>query len=532
MSIAWTGPEAAATTTFGWRRAIRTARAVRAKTHLRHATMPGLYRAHQIGARRSTAASIADRFVDNQRRSACGHFKGRWNLDTSLRATLAAVSDLVWGPPLLVLLVGTGLFLTFRLRGLQFRTLGESLWLAFIKRREAGDAPGDISHFQALMTALAATVGTGNIAGVATAIAVGGPGALFWMWMTGLVGMATKYAEALLGVKYRVVDADGTMSGGPMYYIARGLGWKWLGALFALFAAVAAFGIGNMVQSHSVADAVASSFGVPHWVTGAVLAVGTAAVVLGGIKSIGRASSLIVPVMIVFYMGAAILVTLLNYQGIPAIFMLVFTDAFTPSAATGGFAGASVMLTIRMGVARGVFSNESGLGSASIAAAAAQTGHPVTQALVSMTQTFIETIIVCSLTGFVIIASGEWSSGLTGASLTTAAFSHGLPGTSGGIVVALSIMFFAYSTILGWSYYGEKSLEYLLGRRAITPYRVVFCVFVFVGAVSELETVWTISDIMNGLMAFPNLVGLIGLSGIVVAETRDYLQRYRPTQGW
>ena len=437
-------------------------------------------------------------------------------------AVLSSISGLVWGAPLLILLVGTGLYLSIRLKGLQFRALGESLHLAFVTRRDPIGSPGDITHFQALMTALAATVGTGNIAGVATAIAVGGPGALFWMWMTGLVGMATKYAEALLGVKYRVMDARGSMSGGPMYYIANGLGWRWLGSLFAVFASLAAFGIGNMVQSNSVADAVVSSFGVPTWITGLVLATATALVILGGIQSIGRAASVLVPFMIVAYLAAALLVTLINYEGIPAIFTLVFRDAFTPSAASGGFAGASVMLTIRMGVARGVFSNESGLGSASIAAAAAQTRHPVTQALVSMTQTFIDTIVVCSFTGFVIIASGMWDSGLTGAQLTTAAFSHGLPGTTGGIIVAIGLIFFAYSTLLGWSYYGEKSLEYLLGPRAVTPYRVLFCLFVFVGAIARLEVVWTVSDIMNGLMAFPNLVGLIGLTGVVVAETRDY----------
>jgi len=437
---------------------------------------------------------------------------------------LTEISDWIWGPPLLILLVGTGIYLTLRLRGLQFWSLWHSLYLALIKRREEGDSPGDITHFQALMTALAATVGTGNIAGVATAIAVGGPGALFWMWVTGLVGMATKYCEAVLGVKYREVDAYGTMSGGPMYYISKGLGWKWLGALFALFASIAAFGIGNMVQSNSVADAVTSAFGIPTWITGIILAVATALVILGGIKSIGRTTQILVPFMILFYMLAALVVTVLNYEGIPAIFIYVFRDAFTPSAASGGFAGATVMLTIRMGVARGLFSNESGLGSASIAAAAAQTKHPVTQALVSMTQTFIDTIVVCSFTGFVIISSGVWDTGLTGAQLTTAAFSHGLPGTSGGIVVALGLIFFAYSTILGWSYYGEKALEYLLGPKLVKPYRVLFCVFVFVGAMVKLNVVWTIADIMNGLMAFPNLVGLLGLAGVVAAETRNYFQ--------
>lgn len=435
---------------------------------------------------------------------------------------LNEISGWVWGIPLLVLLVGTGIYLTIRLRGLQFTALWESLYLALIKRREEGDSPGDITHFQALMTALAATVGTGNIAGVATAIAVGGPGALFWMWITGLVGMATKYSEAVLGVKYREADSFGTMSGGPMYYLSKGLKQPWLGTLFALFASIAAFGIGNMVQSNSVADAMEATFSVPTWITGIVLAVATALVILGGIKSIGRVTEILVPFMIVFYMMAAIVVTILNYEGIPSIFLYVFNDAFSPSAASGGFLGASVMLTIRNGVARGVFSNESGLGSASIAAAAAQTKHPVTQALVSMTQTFIDTIVVCSFTGFVIIASGAWNSGSTGAQLTTEAFSHGLPGTWGGIVVALGLVFFAYSTILGWSYYGEKSLEYLIGARSVRPYRILFCIFVFFGAIARLDLVWTFSDIMNGLMAFPNLIGLIGLGGIVAAETRDY----------
>jgi AGCS family alanine or glycine:cation symporter len=439
------------------------------------------------------------------------------------------LGNLVWGVPLLVLLVGTGIFLTIRLRGLQFRGLWHSLWLALIKRKEDSAEAGDITHFQALMTALAATVGTGNIAGVATAIASGGPGALFWMWVTGLFGMATKYAEAVLAVKYRVQDPDGTMSGGPMYYLSRGLGWNWLGVLFAIFASIAAFGIGNMVQSNSVADAMQSSFGVPHWMTGAILAVATAAVILGGIKSIARVTSLFVPFMIVFYMLAAIVVVLINYKGIPDIAIFVFQDAFSASAAFGGFLGATVKETIRFGVARGVFSNESGLGSSPIAAAAAQTKNPVTQALVSMTQTFIDTIVVCSLTGFVIIASGAWhmadpatGTGYTGAQLTTRAFSLGLPGNSGGVIVALGLILFAYSTILGWSYYGEKSLEYLLGPQSVKPYRLIFCVFVFIGAVTELQLVWSIADVFNGLMALPNLVGLLLLSGVVVAETNKY----------
>ncbi len=432
------------------------------------------------------------------------------------------LSNYIWGPVLIVLLVGTGIWLTAILRGLQFRKLFYALYLALIKRKEDGDEPGDITHFQALMTALSATVGTGNIAGVATAIAAGGPGALFWMWITGLVGMATKYAEAVLAVKYRVRDKEGLMSGGPMYYISNGLGWKWLGTLFAIFAAVAAFGIGNMVQSNSVADAVQATFGVPFLATGLVLMVATGLVIIGGIKSIGRVTSLLVPVMIVFYMGGASVIILLKINLIPQALGLIFKSAFTPAAATGGFLGASVMVAIRMGVARGVFSNESGLGSAPIAAAAAQTRHPVTQALVSMTQTFIDTIVVCSMTGLVLILTGTWNSGKNGAELTSFAFSHGLPGQWGNIIVAVGLILFAYSTILGWSYYGEKSIEYLIGERAVKPYRLIFVLFVGIGAMAKLDLVWALADVFNGLMAFPNLIGLLALSPVIVRLTREY----------
>ncbi len=380
--------------------------------------------------------------------------------------------------------------------------------------------PGGNLHFQALMTALSATVGTGNIAGVATAIAAGGPGALFWMWITGLVGMATKYGEAVLAVKYRIKDEKGEMSGGPMYYIANGLGWKWLGTLFAIFASVAAFGIGNMVQSNSVADAVEATFNVPFYVTGIVLMIFTALVVLGGIKSIGRFTGVVVPIMIIFYMGGCLVILLLNIAGIPAALTLVVKEAFTPTAASGGFAGATVMLAIRMGVARGVFSNESGLGSAPIAAAAAQTKHPVLQALVSMTQTFIDTIIVCTLTGLVLILTGAWDSGKTGAELTSYAFDLGVPG--GEYIVTIGLILFAYSTILGWCYYGEKSVEYLFGQVAVKPYRYLFIVVVGLGAVAKLNFVWSLSDTFNGLMAIPNLIGLLALSPIIVKETQHF----------
>jgi alanine or glycine:cation symporter, AGCS family len=447
--------------------------------------------------------------------------QGSPDLMASLTDIISSASSFVWGPPMLILLVGTGVYLTLILRGLQFRTLIPSLHLALIKRKDEG-SEGDISHFQALMTALAATVGTGNIAGVATAIAAGGPGALFWMWITGLFGMATKYAEALLAVKYRTTDKRGLMCGGPMYYISEGLGWKWLGVLFAVFATIASFGIGNMVQSNSVCDAIQTTFGVSPVITGIIITLATGAVILGGIRSIGRVTGLLVPMMIVFYILAACYVLIVRFDQLGAAFRLIFDSAFNPTAAGGGFAGATVMMTIRMGVARGVFSNESGLGSSAIAAAAAQTRHPVRQAMVSMTQTFIDTIVVCTLTGLAIIVSGVWNNGETGAGLTTMAFNAVIPGQLGGWIVAVGLTLFAYSTILGWSYYGEKSLEYLAGERAVMPYRLVFTLMVMVGSVSKLSLVWMVSDVMNGLMAVPNLIGLLALSGVVVKVTASY----------
>ncbi|WP_136805615.1 alanine/glycine:cation symporter family protein [Desulfosediminicola flagellatus] len=438
----------------------------------------------------------------------------------TLDALVGKIGAFAWGPPMLILLVGTGIWLTLALRGIQFTKLPYALYLALIKRKEDTDEPGDITHFQALMTALSATVGTGNIAGVATAIAIGGPGALFWMWMTGLVGMATKYAEAVLAVKYRVVDENGEMAGGPMYYISKGLNMPWLGAVFAVFASIAAFGIGNMVQSNSVADAVQATFNVPPAVTGVVLMVLSAAVILGGIKSIGKVTSVLVPIMIFFYVVAALYIIITNIAGVPAALAFIVNQAFNPTAATGGFAGAGIMLAIRMGVARGVFSNESGLGSAPIAAAAAQTKSPVTQALVSMTQTFIDTIIVCTMTGLVLILTGVWSSGETGAQLTTTAFAAGMPG--GAYVVTIGIILFAYSTMLGWCYYGEKSIEYLFGVKSILPYRVVFITLIGVGAIAKLSFVWNLSDTLNGLMAIPNLIGLLLLTPVIVSETKKY----------
>ncbi len=442
-----------------------------------------------------------------------------------MEGLLGKIDSFVWGLPLIILLLGTGIYLTVRLKGIQFTKLFHSLYLAFVKRKEKDYAEGDISHFEALMTALSATVGTGNIAGVATAIIAGGPGALFWMWITGLFGMATKYSEAVLAVHYRVVDENGQMAGGPMYYLKNGLKSPVLAFLFALFTSIAAFGIGNMVQSNSVADAVKSSFGVPVYITGIVLAIATAIVILGGIKSIGKVTSFLVPFMIVVYMGAAIVVIVLNFEKIPEVFNLIITSAFSGHAAIGGFAGATVREAIRFGVARGIFSNESGLGSSPIAAAAAQTKHPVTQALVSMTQTFIDTIVVCSMTGFVIIVTDSWKlKGVNGASLTSVAFSNALGEKTGSFVVALGLILFAYSTILGWSYYGEKAIEYILGVKAIKPYRFAFVVVVLVGSILKIDVVWTLADIFNGLMAIPNLIGLLGLSGVIVKVTFDYFK--------
>jgi AGCS family alanine or glycine:cation symporter len=374
------------------------------------------------------------------------------------------------------------------------------------------------------MTALAATVGTGNIVGVATAIAAGGPGALFWMWMTALFGMATKYSEALLGVKYRHRDAKGEMSGGPAFYLTNGIGGplgRVLGILFALFAAIAAFGIGNMVQSNATANAINNVTGIPPWVIGIVLVVLAGAVILGGIKSIGRVTAVFVPFMAVFYVIGATIVLIINIENVPGAIGLVISDAFTGTAAAGGFAGAGVAAAIRFGVARGLFSNESGLGTGGIAAAAAQTTNPVRQAMVSMTQTFIDTIVVCSFTGLAIISTGVWTESDDPGALTQLAFSNGLGGV-GPVLVAFGLAFFAFSTLLGWAYYGERNLEYLFGRVAVTPYRLIFIAAIFIGTVREIEDLFLISDLMNGMMALPNLIGLLLLSGVVLRETRQY----------
>lgn len=442
--------------------------------------------------------------------------------ESVLESIIGAASDFVWGPFTLILLVGTGIFLTFRIGFLQFSQLPYALKLAFSPAKQDKKSEGDISHFQSLMTALAATIGTGNIAGVATAVVAGGPGAVFWMWMTALVGMATKYGEAILAVKYRVTNKHGQMSGGPMYYIERGLGkkWKWLAVLFAIFGAVAAFGIGNTVQSNSVADALEGNFGVNPWITGFVLAVLTGLVILGGIKSIARASSIIVPFMAVLYVLGGLIIILMNLPLVPEAFATIFREAFTAESVGGGILGTA----IRYGVARGVFSNEAGLGSAPIAAAAAKTDHPGRQALVSMTGTFLDTIIVCTITGLAVVMSGLYTgaaSDVDGADLTVKAFDSFLPGI-GGYIVTFGLIFFAYSTVLGWSYYGEKCFDYLFGERLMYIYRVLFVIAVFFGAGASLDLVWGLADVFNGLMAIPNLIGLLFLSGVIAAETKRF----------
>ncbi|MFD2925059.1 alanine/glycine:cation symporter family protein [Halobacillus naozhouensis] len=432
---------------------------------------------------------------------------------------LSWASGIVWGPVLLSLLVGTGIYLTLRLGFLQFRTLPYALKLAFKPSKPKDGEKGDISHYQALTTALAATIGTGNIAGVATAVVLGGPGAVFWMWISALFGMATKYAEAILAVKYRVTGKDGQMSGGPMYYLERGLKAKWLGVCFAIFGAVAAFGIGNMVQSNSVSDVMETTFNVPTWVTGIILTFFAGLVLLGGIKSIGKVTAFFVPIMAVFYIIGGLIIIVLNFELVPQALGTIFSDAFSANAVGGGILGT----VIRYGVARGVFSNEAGLGSAPIAAAAARTDYPGRQALVSMTQVFIDTIIVCSITGLTIVMAGEYGGGLEGADLTSESFEVFL-GDIGAYVVTLGLIFFAFSTIVGWSYYGEKCFGYLTGGRGINVYKAVFVLFVLIGAIAKLDTVWKFADVMNGLMAFPNLIGLLLLSGVVAAETNKFLK--------
>lgn len=439
----------------------------------------------------------------------------------ALHDFVLAVNGIVWGPPMLILLFGTHLFLTFRLKFIQ-RYIGLAIKLSVTKD---ADGDGDVSQFGALTTALAATIGTGNIVGVATAVALGGPGAVLWCWLTGVFGIATKYAEALLSVKYRVKTSDGTMLGGPMYALENGLNMKWLAVIFSIFTAIAAFGIGNMVQANSISTMVQDSFNISPVITGIIMAVLTGVVVIGGVKSIASVCEKLVPFMAIFYVLGCIVILIMNAQYVGAAIGLIFTSAFTTTAAGGGFVGATVMIAARYGIARGLFSNESGLGSAPIVAAAAQTKNPVRQALVSATGTFWDTVVVCAMTGIVLVTSivrdPAAVGGLKGAALTKAAFAQ-IP-VIGPIVLTVGLLTFVFSTILGWSYYGERAAEYLLGKKVILPYRVLWVIGVFVGSITSLAFVWDLADTLNALMAVPNLVALLLLSGVIVEETKKYL---------
>jgi AGCS family alanine or glycine:cation symporter len=435
----------------------------------------------------------------------------------TITEVLDVVAGWAWGPPMLVALVGTHVFLTFRLRGIQ-RYIGRAIRLSVTRDR---DAPGDVSQFGALTTALAATIGTGNIVGVATAIAAGGPGAVLWMWLTGVFGIATKYAEALLAVKYRVTTPTGQMAGGPMYVLERGMRNRPLALAFAALTAVSAFGIGNTVQANSIATLVHDTFAISPWITGAVLAALTGLVLLGGIRWIAAVCEWLVPFMAIFYVGGCVALLIANAAAVPHAIHLIVTSAFSGHAAVGGFLGAGMREVVRYGIARGLFSNESGLGSAPIVSAAAKTSDPVRQALVASSATFWDTVVICAITGIVIVSSGRWTEGLTGAALTSAAFSS-LP-VAGPAVLTFGLLTFVFSTLLGWSYYGERACEYLLGSSAIRPYRWLWVGAVMVGAVLPLPVVWSAADITNALMAIPNLVSLIVLRGVIVEETRRYL---------
>lgn len=448
-----------------------------------------------------------------------------------LKDLLQNISDFIWGPPLLILLVGTGVYLTLRLKLLQIFKLPLALKYVFGKDEEENDegAEGDVSSFGALCTALSATIGTGNIVGVATAVKAGGPGALFWMWIAAFFGMATKYAEGVLAIKYRELDENGNMAGGPMYYIQNGLGLKWLAKIFAVLGiGVAFFGIGTFGQVKSISDAASITFKVPLILTAVIVTVLVALVTLGGIKRISRVSEKVVPFMAGIYILGAVLVLICNYSAIPEALSIIIRSAFNPQAALGGAAGITVQIALQRGVGRGVFSNEAGLGSAPIAAAAAKTKSPVRQGLISMTGTFFDTIVICTMTGLAIVLTGAYSSPLEGAALTTAAFEAGLPfAVIGKYIVNIGLIFFAFTTILGWNYYGERCAEYLLGVKSILPYRIIFIALVAVGPFLSLDLIFIIADIVNGMMAFPNLIGLIGLRKVVIKETEDYFQQLK-----
>lgn len=438
----------------------------------------------------------------------------------------SVVNNFVWGPPILVLIVGVGLFLSVKTGFFSITKLGYTLKNTLLKmfsKEQRGE--GEVTAFQAVATALAATVGTGNVAGVATAIALGGPGAIFWMWLAAILGMTTKFAEVVLAVNFREKTEDGRFVGGPMYYIENGLGksWKWLAVLFAFFGALASFGIGNMTQANSVALAVQGSFKIPPLATGIVLAVLTGLVIVGGIKRIGAITEKLVPFMAAIYILGGLFILLSNVAAIPGAFAIIFKEAFTGTAAVGGFAGATMARAIRYGIARGVFTNEAGLGSAPIAHAAATTDHPVRQGLWGIFEVFADTIVICSITALAIITTGVWETGESGAVLTTLAFNTAIPG--GGIIVTIGLVLFAYSTILGWAYYGERCLEYLAGTKPILAYRLIWVVFIVIGAVGGLEFIWSLADTLNGLMAIPNLIGVLFLSGTVFKLTKEFFTK-------
>ena len=437
-------------------------------------------------------------------------------------------NGIVWGVPMIVMILGTGLYLNIRLKFMPILKIGVGFKMIWAGRKKSGDADGEITPFAALMTALSATIGTGNIAGVATAIAVGGPGAMFWMWMTALVGMATKYSEVLLAVKYREVDDKGEHIGGPMYAIKNGLKkhWAWLGTAFAIFGGLAGFGIGNMVQANGISSAIENAFGVPGWISGIVMVVITGAVILGGIKRIGAVAEALVPFMSISYVVCVLVILSVFFDKIPGAFALIIEHAFTPVAGLGGFAGASVWAAMRYGVARGIFSNEAGLGTAGISQSTGSTKDPVFSGLIGMMGTFIDTIIVCTMTGLAIIVTGVWTSGQTGAVLSSSAFEAAMPGM-GKYLLAFELAIFAYTTILGWAYYSEKCWEYLLGTAVEKPFRILWTLAVFPGAVVNLDFAWLVADTLNALMAIPNLISLLLLSPIVVSVTRDYFDRQR-----
>lgn len=443
---------------------------------------------------------------------------------------LNSINAVVWGPPMLVLILGVGLFLSIGLKMMPVLriAMGFKLMLKGTRARDGEESEGEIPPFQALMTALSATVGTGNIAGVATAIFLGGPGALFWMWMSALVGMGTKFSEAVLAVRFREVDENGNHTGGPMYYIKNGLGprWAWLGTAFALFGCVAAFGAGNTVQTNSIADVLQADFSIPTWLTGIVIMVLVGLVLIGGVRRIGRVAAALVPAMTIFYLVAGLAALLFNATAVPGAIVTVIESAFTPVAAQGGFAGAAVWAAIRFGVARGIFSNEAGLGTAPIAHASAQTKEPVRQGLIAMLGTFIDTIIICSITGLTIVISGLWTTGVSGAALTSAAFTQSVP-VLGEYVVPVALAIFAFTTILGWSYYGERCAEFLFGNRAVKAYRAIWVLVLPIGAVVSLDIVWLMADALNAMMAIPNLIALALLSPVVFRLTREYFARLK-----